>query len=106
MAEAAVTACVEVQGEAGWIPGVTRNVYAEALSRLIALYALSEDRQEIRAIARSDMDGGTFRDGGREIFFSDGRETIRELAVTRTGLQAAIEVLKRAGGNSQASLRF
>ena len=52
------------------------------------------------------MDGGTFRDGGREIFFGDGRETIRELAVTRTGLKAAIEVLKRAGGNSQASLGF
>jgi hypothetical protein len=100
MAEAAVTACVAVQGQEASISGATRNLYAELLSRLVTLYALSEDRQEIRALARSDMDGGSFRDGGREMFFVDGRETIRELAVARAGLKAAIEVLKRAGGRA------
>jgi hypothetical protein len=41
---------------------------------------------------------GVFKDGGREVYFADGRETIRGLAVTRTALKAAIEAMRRAAG--------
>jgi hypothetical protein len=98
MADAAVAACVAVQGDASSIPGVTRNLYAELLSRLVTCYVLSEDRDEIGALQRCDIDGGTFQEGGREIFFADGRQTISGLAVTRTALKAAIEVLRGASG--------
>lgn len=105
MAEAALTACEAAEGPMSWIPAATRNRYAELLSRLVTVYALSEDREQVRALSRSDIEGGKFRDGGREIFFSDGREPIRDLAVTRTALKAAIELLKRAYGTDQSAAK-
>jgi hypothetical protein len=99
MAEAALAAYAQSTGNASTIPSVTGNLYAELLSRLIPLYALSEDRQQVRALTRADIDGGMFRDGGREIWFPDGRPPIRGLALTRTALKAAIEVLKRANAD-------
>ena len=99
MAEAAVAACVQSTGNPAKIPDATRNLYAELLSRLVTLYTLSEDRQQVRALARGDTDGGTFRDGGREICFRDGRPPIRELALTRSALKDAIEVLKCANAD-------
>jgi hypothetical protein len=105
MVEAALTACVAAEGPMSSIPSATRNRYAELLLRLVTVYALSEDREQVRPLSRSDTEGGTFRDGGREIFFSDGREPIRDLAVTRTALKAAIKLLKRAYGTDQSAAK-
>ena len=105
MAEAAVAAYMQSTGNAPAIPDATRNLYAELLSRLVTLYALSEDRQQVRKLARGDIDGGTFRDGGREICFRDGRPPIRELALTRSALKDAIEVLKCANADAMAPRR-
>jgi hypothetical protein len=105
MVEAALAACVAAEGPMSPIPGATRSQYAELLSRMVTVYALSEDREQVRALSRSEIEGGKFRDGGREIFFSDGREPIHDLAVTRTALNAAIEVLKRAYGTPEAAAR-
>jgi hypothetical protein len=109
MVEAALTACVAAEGPMSSIPGATRNTYAELLLRLVTVYALSEDREQVRPLSRSDTEGGKFRDDGREIFFSDGREPLRDLAVTRTALKAAIygtdqsaaKQISAAAGSSQ-----
>ena len=103
MAEAAMTAYLQSTGSTARIAESTRNLYAELLSRLVTLYALSEDRQQVRALTRADVDGGIFRDGGREICFSDGRPSVRELALTRTALKSAIERLKRANADPVVS---
>jgi hypothetical protein len=105
MVEAALTACVAAEGPMSSIPDATRNRYAELLSRLVTVYALSEDREQVRALSRSDTEGAKFRDGGREIFSSDGRVPLRDLAVTRSALKAAVAVLKRAYGTDQSAAK-
>jgi hypothetical protein len=96
LAEAAVGVCFQVEDSpARPITSATLNMYAIVLSRLVTLYAISEDREQIRSLALEDIAGGVFRDGGREVYFADGRETIRGLAVTRVSLKAAIEAMRR-----------
>jgi hypothetical protein len=97
MSEGALMACVHVQGGAplSAIPDVVRNTFAELLAQLVTIYAISEDRAQVRALTIDDIRGGTFRDGGREIVFGDGRETIRGLALSRPALQVAIATLRR-----------
>lgn len=102
MAEACVTAFVEVEGSIAQVPGAARNRFAELLSQLVCVYTLSADRQHVRALSQSDRHGGAFRDGGREIAFTDGRAPIHDLAVTRTSLKAAIGALKEARGKAAA----
>jgi hypothetical protein len=100
MAEAATIACFQLENRTQPIAQETRDLYAHFLSRLVTLFAISEDRQQIRRLTRDHIAGGAFRDGGREIYFPNGRETIREVVMTRTALKAAIEVMKRAADKS------
>ena len=97
MAEAVVTACTEVEMPLPrTISDATRNQYAMLLSRLVTVYTISADQTDVRELDRELIAGGTFRDGGREIVFKDGRESIGNLAITRPALRGAIEVVKRA----------
>lgn len=93
--EAAVVAHVHTIALDATIPDAQRDEMAEQLSKLVTLYSLSDDRTNIRALSAEDMRGGTFTGGGRLITFKDGRPPITGLAVTRTALRAALEVLKR-----------
>jgi hypothetical protein len=61
----------------------------------VDLYALSENRQKIRKLSAEDCRHGTFRRGGRELAFPDGRPSITGLAVTRTALERGIEEIVR-----------
>jgi hypothetical protein len=102
LAEAAVGVCFQVEDSpARPITNATLNMYAIVLSRLVTLYAISEDRQQIRRLTREDIAGGVFRDGGRELYFADGRQIIRGLAVTRNALKGAIEVMKREANDGR-----
>ena len=96
MEEAAVIACAKDLGKLAAVGPALANTYAALLSRLTAVYAVSEDRNEIRALAGADLRGGEFRNGGRELAFTDGRAPIAGLAVRRSELDPAIEALKRA----------
>jgi hypothetical protein len=100
MAEACLMACVEVEGRPpAELAGSLRNCYAALLATRLTLYSISEDRQQVRPLEAHDIRSGKFRDGGREIFFTDGRQTIVNLAVKRSALKAAIAALKRANGS-------
>ena len=97
LGEAAVLACLRVRGPSSGFTLAVLNLYAKALSRLATIYVVSEDREHIRALVADELQGGKFRDGGREIVFSDGRAKIRRLAVRLKELRPAIDSLKRDG---------
>ena len=85
--------------------GVTESIHrpphdrnGTILSRFATIYAVSEDRKDIRALGPDDLRGGQFRDGGREIVFPDGRTKLTGLAMRRSELAWAIDALKRRGG--------
>jgi hypothetical protein len=94
MAEAAITAYRDVVG-AGSISVVGRNVMAQILSDVLTPYACAADKS-VRALTADEIRGGIFADGGRQIAFADGRAPITDIAVTRGGLNAAMEVMKRS----------
>src|SRR3954464_13725267 len=104
LGEAAVLACLRVKGPSSGFSLAVVNLYAQALSRLITIYVLSEDRKQVRARAPGELQGGKFRDGGREVAFSDGRTKISRLAVRLRELHPAIEALKRGSAPSQEHL--
>jgi hypothetical protein len=93
MAEAAMTAYVDVVG-AETLSVVGRNVMAQILSDLLTLYACAADRT-VRSLTADEIRGGIFVDGGRQVEFADGRAPITGLALTRGGLNSAIEGMKR-----------
>jgi len=74
---------------------------AQALSRLATIYVLSDDPKQVRSLSPGDLEGGKFRDGGREVVFSDGRTKISRLAVRLKELHPAIEALKRGSSPSR-----
>lgn len=94
MAEAALMAYIQTSDGARNSSEWQCNAIARKLSRLITVYALSDDRQTLRALAPEDLTEATFIDAGRKILFRDGRAPLENLSVTRTALKSAIEVLK------------
>lgn len=104
MADACLMACADVEGRRpAEISGAARNCYAALLATRLTLYSISEDREHVRPLEPDEIKSGKFRDGGREIFFADGRDTIVSLAVKRAALRAAIAALKRAKGGKSDS---
>jgi hypothetical protein len=95
LAEAAVTAYLQTAGPATTISEVQRNQMGERLARVLTLYSIAEDRSTVRALSAGELEGGSFVDGARIVTFADGRPSIRNLAVTRTSLKAAVDRLKR-----------
>ena len=49
-----------------------------------------------RALKKNELEGGIFRNGGKELHFIDGRQPRRNLAVTADEVSATIEALKKA----------
>lgn len=94
--EACIIAHVEATGFRSWGTDETRDVMAARLCGLLDLYAVSDDRLEIRKISSTEWRAGAFVGGGRELVFSDGRPPVRGLTVTRKGLDQAIEQIVAA----------
>jgi hypothetical protein len=65
------------------------------LSRLVTLYALSPNREQIQTLTESELRGGRFLHGGGVLTFDDGRPEIRGICMTRAALNAAVQRLKR-----------
>ena len=53
-----------------------------------------------RALSKRELEGGMFREGGRELHFIDGRRPRRNLAVTTDEVSATIQALLSAGGKA------
>jgi hypothetical protein len=71
------------------------NGVASALCGLAQVYALDE-RGAARRLSAADLSGGLFRGGARELLFLDGRESIRNLAVSRLEVERAARALHEA----------
>jgi hypothetical protein len=86
------------------VPGGRKPTEADSeamaleLSRLVSLYALSPNREQIQTLTASDLRGGRFIYGGEAIAFADGRPQIRGICMTRAALKAALDTLKGRKG--------
>jgi hypothetical protein len=76
------------------------DAMALQLSRLVSLYALSPNREQIQTLTQSDLRGGRFAGGGEVLAFDDGRPEIRGICMTRAALKIALETLKRRKGST------
>lgn len=94
MSEAALLAYISAFGIDNTISRTHRNDMAESLAQLLTVYAVSEDRRSVRRLAKEELLGGIFSDGGQVVRFRDERPAISGLAVTRTALKAAVAALK------------
>jgi hypothetical protein len=94
--EACVAAYLAVAGPATAISEAQRNRMAEQLSRVLTIFRISDDHQDIRPLSAVEMRGGTFVDSGRVIIFKDGRAPITRLAVTRTSLKSTLHSMARS----------
>jgi hypothetical protein len=92
LAEASVHANLASTRNLSWGTEESRNKMAARLCELVLeLYSLSPDRQQIRRITAAECRKGAFKRGGEDLFFPDGRETIRGLAMTREAFERAIK---------------
>jgi hypothetical protein len=94
MEEASMLAYISAFGIDITITRIHRNDMAESLTKLLSVYAVSDDRKSIRHLSAEDFQGAIFADGGRIVRFRDEREAITGLAVKREALKAAVAALK------------
>lgn len=74
------------------------NGLANMICGLAPVYALDDQRRHARQLTPDDLSGGLFRGGARELLFLDGRESIRNLAVSGAEVERAARVLHDAIG--------
>ena len=74
------------------------NGLANMICGLTPVYVLDEERRRVRRLSADDLSGGLFRGGARELLFLDGRESIRNLAVSGAEVERAARVLHEAIG--------
>jgi len=71
------------------------NALAGFVAATVTLYEFSSDPSERpRVLLQAELEGGLFRDGGRELRFIDGRRTKRYLAVSAQDVEGVIALLK------------
>jgi hypothetical protein len=73
------------------------NGVASALCGLAPVFALNPQGAP-RRLSAADLSGGLFRGGARELLFLDGRESIRNLAISNLEIERAARTLQDAIG--------
>jgi hypothetical protein len=64
---------------------------------IAAIYEYSADsRRRARRLSQSELEGGMFKEGARELRFIDGRPPRNSLAVTAADVAATIKALQAA----------
>ena len=71
------------------------NAVAGALACFMPVYRISYGRERLEQVSEADFDGSRFREGGRVLWFEDGRAPLADLVVAEGELAAAIEMLLR-----------
>jgi hypothetical protein len=94
MSEAITLAHVSTVQDAAKPDAAERAAMAHRLSGLVALYAVSPDREEILTVTADDLDGARFSEEEDVLEFDDGRAPIAGLCMTRAALNAAIATIK------------
>lgn len=69
------------------------NGIAYAVAALVPLFAYEADGVTVRPLGPEEISQGLFRDGGRTLFFLDGRAAIRPLAVPASGVDDVTRAL-------------
>lgn len=83
------------------------NVLASFIAGTVPVYEYATDPSKApRALRRSELEGGMFRDGGKELFFIDGRATKRYLAVNAVDVECVTSVLRDPERAVQIRSRF
>jgi hypothetical protein len=95
MPVAAALAYIRITGRNERLSEAQMETMAAELARLITVYSVDDTQKSVRALGPDDTQGGRFRHSGKTVEFTDGRDAITGLAVTRTSLDRAIEALKR-----------
>jgi hypothetical protein len=67
-----------------------RNRIAHALAVLMPVYTFNEERTEFYRLAYEDLRRGHFYEGGRELWYTDGRPILQRIAVRSSDLGTAI----------------
>lgn len=70
------------------------NTLATFIAGMIPIYEYAQDLSEApRALAKAEIDGGLFRNGGKSLVFIDGRPARPLLAVNVDDVQRVTEML-------------
>jgi len=71
------------------------NMLAAFIAATVTIYEyVADGSAALRALARHELDGGLFRQAGRELRFIDGRPAKHELAVNATDVACVVSLLK------------
>lgn len=71
---------------------------AYAVAALVPLFTYEADGVAVRRLRPEEFSQGLFRDGGRTLFFLDGRAAIRPLAVSASGIEEVTRALAEHDG--------
>jgi hypothetical protein len=83
------------------------NMVANFIAGAVPLYEYFSDLSKLpRALERAALDGGIFREGGRELRFLDGRPAKCFLAVIDTDVECVTALLKDPENAEQIRSRF
>jgi hypothetical protein len=71
-----------------------RNRIAHALAAVRPVYTFNEHRTAFYPLGYDDLRHGHFYEGGRELWYTDGRDKLLRIAVRSSDLGPAIEQLR------------
>jgi hypothetical protein len=83
------------------------NMLAAFIAATVPVYEFQADRPAaVRALSKPELEGGLFRDSGRELRFLDGRPAKRNLAVNATDVACVVSLLKDPDDAARIRSRF
>jgi hypothetical protein len=71
-----------------------RNRIAHALAALIPIYSFNEDRTAFYRLTYEDLRRGHFYEGGRELWYTNGKNPLTRIAARISDLSSAIDRLR------------
>ena len=90
-------------------PGPARdlNALASSIAAIVPIYEYATDPSKApRALLRSELKEGLFRDGGKELRFIDGRATKRYLALNALDVECVTSLLRDPESAVRIHTRF
>jgi hypothetical protein len=71
-----------------------RNRIAHALAALIPIYTFTQDRTAFYRLEYVDLRHGHFYEGGRELWYTNGKDPLERIAIRSSDLGGAIDRLR------------
>ena len=67
---------------------------ASAIACIADLYVRAAASGAYRRVSAYEVRTGLFRSGGNELYFRDGRASVRDMLITRSGLESVLSMLQ------------